>query len=115
MNAHNKTQLTHAMTYFALKGSSNDSPLSKILNFTILASNVSSSSRKVLKFPHTKMIQHLQKMFQHFIVPESHTTLTLTKISIHMASHIGFPFYSKQYSLQLSQDQKVIFKPCNRA
>ncbi|KAG5586284.1 hypothetical protein H5410_046718 [Solanum commersonii] len=37
-----------------LKDSSCDSPLSKILKFTILASNASSSSTKVLKYPHNK-------------------------------------------------------------
>uniref|UniRef100_M1DRH4 Uncharacterized protein n=1 Tax=Solanum tuberosum TaxID=4113 RepID=M1DRH4_SOLTU len=54
MNAHNKTQLTHARINCALKDSSCDSPLSKIIKFTILDSNASSSSTKVLKFPHTK-------------------------------------------------------------
>ena len=54
MNAHNKTQLTHARINCALKDSSCDSPLSKILKFTILASNASSSSTKVLKCPHNK-------------------------------------------------------------
>ncbi|KAG5631357.1 hypothetical protein H5410_003074, partial [Solanum commersonii] len=54
MNAHKKTQLTHARINCALKDSSCDSPLPKILKFTILASNASSSSTKVLKCPHTK-------------------------------------------------------------
>ncbi len=54
MNAHNKTQLTHARINCALKDSSCDSPLPKNLKFTILASNASSSSTKVLKCPHTK-------------------------------------------------------------
>uniref|UniRef100_M1DL12 Uncharacterized protein n=1 Tax=Solanum tuberosum TaxID=4113 RepID=M1DL12_SOLTU len=46
MNAH-KTQLTNARINCALKESSRDSPLSKILKLTILASNSSSSSTKV--------------------------------------------------------------------
>ncbi|KAG5580821.1 hypothetical protein H5410_051448 [Solanum commersonii] len=54
MNAHNKTQLTHAKINCALKDSSCDLPLSKILKFTILASNASSSSTNVLKCPHNK-------------------------------------------------------------
>ncbi|KAG5600462.1 hypothetical protein H5410_031832 [Solanum commersonii] len=54
MNAHKKTQLTHARINCALKNSSCDSPLPKILNFTILVSHASSSSTKVLKCPHTK-------------------------------------------------------------
>ena len=55
MNAHNKTQLTHARINCALKDSSCDSPLPKILKFPMLASNASSSSTKVLKCPHNKV------------------------------------------------------------
>ncbi|KAG5599519.1 hypothetical protein H5410_030889, partial [Solanum commersonii] len=54
MNAHKKTQLTHAKINCALKDSSYDLPLSKNLKLTILASNESSSSTKVIKCPHTK-------------------------------------------------------------
>ena len=54
MNAHNKTQFTYAKIKSTLKDSSCDSPISKNLMLTILASNASSSSTKVLKFPHTK-------------------------------------------------------------
>ena len=55
MNAHDKTQLTqHARINCPLKDSSCDSPLPKNLMLTILASNASSSSTKVLKCPHTK-------------------------------------------------------------
>ena len=54
MNAHNKTHFTYAKINCALKDSSCDSPLSKMLKFTILASNASSSSTKVFKWPHTK-------------------------------------------------------------
>uniref|UniRef100_M1DMM3 Uncharacterized protein n=1 Tax=Solanum tuberosum TaxID=4113 RepID=M1DMM3_SOLTU len=46
MNAHNKTQFTHARINCALKDSNGDSTLSKVLKFTILASNASSSSTK---------------------------------------------------------------------
>uniref|UniRef100_M1DT45 Uncharacterized protein n=1 Tax=Solanum tuberosum TaxID=4113 RepID=M1DT45_SOLTU len=46
MNAHKKTQLTHARINCVLKDSSCDSPISKILRFTILASNANSSSTK---------------------------------------------------------------------
>ena len=54
MNAPNKTQLTYERINCAPKGSSCDSPLPKILKFTMLASNASSSSTKVFKCPHTK-------------------------------------------------------------
>ena len=94
MNAHNKTQLTHARINCALKDSSCDSPLSKTLKFTILASNASSSSTKVLKCPHTNMIPH------------SHTEVNKFKIKIKMQrshskrgtqcmfSPIGLPLFS---------------------
>ncbi|KAG5611529.1 hypothetical protein H5410_022810 [Solanum commersonii] len=54
MNAHKKTQLTHARINCALRDSSCDSPLPKNLKFTILTSNASSSSTKVIKCPHTQ-------------------------------------------------------------
>ncbi|KAG5631595.1 hypothetical protein H5410_003312 [Solanum commersonii] len=54
MNAHNKTKFTHAKIKCALKDSSCDSPISKNLILTILASNVSSTSTKVFKYPHTR-------------------------------------------------------------
>ena len=54
MNAHNKTQFTYAKIKCALKDSSCDSPISKNLMLTILASNASSNSTKVLKCPHNK-------------------------------------------------------------
>ena len=54
MNVHNKTQLTHTRINCILKDSSCDTPLSKILKLTILASNASSSLTKVFKCPHTK-------------------------------------------------------------
>ncbi|KAG5610957.1 hypothetical protein H5410_022238 [Solanum commersonii] len=54
MNAHNKTQVTYAKIKCALKDSSCDSPISKYLMLTILASNASSSSTKVFKCPHKR-------------------------------------------------------------
>ena len=54
MNEQNKSQLTYAMINYALKDSNCDSPLSKMLKFTILAWNASSSSKKLLKCPHNK-------------------------------------------------------------
>ncbi|KAG5595094.1 hypothetical protein H5410_036326 [Solanum commersonii] len=54
MNAHRKTQLSHARINCTLKDSSCDSPLLKNLKLTLVASNASSSSAKVIKFPHTK-------------------------------------------------------------
>ncbi|KAG5599704.1 hypothetical protein H5410_031074, partial [Solanum commersonii] len=54
MNAHNKTQFTYAKNKCALKDSICDSPISKNLMPTILASNASSSLTKVFKCPHTR-------------------------------------------------------------
>ncbi|KAG5571384.1 hypothetical protein H5410_061150 [Solanum commersonii] len=54
MNVDNKVQFTYAKIKCALKDSSCDSPISKNLTFTILASNVSSSSTIVFKCPHRK-------------------------------------------------------------
>ena len=81
MNAHNKTQLTHARINCALKGSSCDTPLPKILKFTILASNASSSSTKVLKCPHTKNNSIFTYNGSQYKDPESNETLTLTKMN----------------------------------
>jgi len=88
MNAHKKTQHTHARINCALKDSSCDSPLSKILKFTILTSNASSSSTKVIKFPHTKNDSIFTHMIQQFKVLESNGTLTLTKMNtMHEFTH----------------------------
>ncbi|KAG5585352.1 hypothetical protein H5410_045786 [Solanum commersonii] len=54
MNAHNKTKFTHAKINCTLKDSSCESPISKNLLFTILASNASSSSTTVFKCPRKK-------------------------------------------------------------
>ncbi|KAG5632575.1 hypothetical protein H5410_004292, partial [Solanum commersonii] len=54
MNAHNKTQFTYAKIKCALKNSSCDSLISTNLMLTILASNASSSSTIVFKYPHPK-------------------------------------------------------------
>ncbi|KAG5609762.1 hypothetical protein H5410_021043 [Solanum commersonii] len=56
MNADKKSQLTCTRINFALKDSICDSPLPKNLKLTILASNASSSSTKVLKCPHIKNV-----------------------------------------------------------
>ena len=77
MNAQNKAQLTHAMINCALKDSNCDSPLSKMLKFTILASNASSSSIKVLKCPHNKddsiFTHNSSKIYSSGITYNSHT------------------------------------------
>ncbi|KAG5619702.1 hypothetical protein H5410_004920 [Solanum commersonii] len=86
MNAHNKTQFTYAKIKCALKDSSCDSPISKNLMHTILASNASSSSTKVFKFPH--------------------------KRNDSIFTHNGFPVFSNQLLLQLTQDQEGLFKAC---
>ncbi|KAG5619605.1 hypothetical protein H5410_004823 [Solanum commersonii] len=54
MNVHNKTQFTHARINCVPKDSTCDTPLPKILELAILASNASSSSTKVFECPHTK-------------------------------------------------------------
>ncbi|KAG5585684.1 hypothetical protein H5410_046118, partial [Solanum commersonii] len=71
MNAHKKTQLTHAKINCALKDSGYDSPFSKNLKLTILASNASSSSTKVLKFPHTKNDSIFTHIGSQFKAPKS--------------------------------------------
>ncbi|KAG5606422.1 hypothetical protein H5410_027914, partial [Solanum commersonii] len=77
MNAHNKTQLTHARINCALKDSSCGSPLSKMLKFIILASNASSSSTKVLKCPHDKddsiFTYNSSNIYSSRITYDSHT------------------------------------------
>ena len=96
MNAHKKTQLTHARINCALKDSSCDSPLPKNLKLTILASNESSSSTKLLKCAHTKNDSIFTTMVQQFITPESQSTLTLTKVNTCMTPPIGLPLFSNQ-------------------
>ena len=77
MNEDKKTQLTHARINCALKDSSCDSPLSKILKCTILVSNASSGSTKVLKCPHNKddsIIRHNSStIYSSGITYNSHT------------------------------------------
>uniref|UniRef100_M1DUY4 Uncharacterized protein n=1 Tax=Solanum tuberosum TaxID=4113 RepID=M1DUY4_SOLTU len=113
MSAHNKAQLTHAMINCTLKDSNYDSHLSKMLKFAILALNASSVQERYLNALTTKMIPYSHIMFQHFSVPESHTTFTLTKMNTCMSSPIGLPLFSNQHSFQLTQDHKGLFKACN--
>ena len=54
MNVHNKTQFAYGRINCVLNDSCCDTTLPKILKLAILASNASSSSTKVLKFPHIK-------------------------------------------------------------
>ena len=54
MNSHNRYQLTQARINYAHKDSSCDSPLHKNLKITLLSSNASSISTKVIKYPHIK-------------------------------------------------------------
>ncbi|KAG5590368.1 hypothetical protein H5410_040882, partial [Solanum commersonii] len=110
-----KTQLTYAPINCVLTGSSCDSPLPKILKFTILASNESSSSTKVLKCPHIKNDSIFTHYSQQFRDPESYPTLTLTKMKTCMTSPIGLPLFSNKHLFQLTQDQKGLFKVCNGA
>ncbi|KAG5630281.1 hypothetical protein H5410_001998 [Solanum commersonii] len=63
----------------------------------------------------TKMIPYSQTIIQQFRIPESHTTLTLTKMNTCMTSPIDFPLFSNQHPFQLIQDHKVLFKGCNGA
>ncbi|KAG5594461.1 hypothetical protein H5410_035693 [Solanum commersonii] len=77
MNAHNKTQLTHTRINCALKDSSCDLPLSKMFRFTILASNASSVSTKVLKCPHNNddsiFTHNFSTIYSSRIIYDSHT------------------------------------------
>ena len=62
-----------------------------------------------------KMVPYSHKISQQFIVLESHTTLTLTKMNTCMTSPIGFPLFSNRHFFQLTQDKKGLFKACKRA
>ncbi|KAG5610377.1 hypothetical protein H5410_021658 [Solanum commersonii] len=94
MNAHNKTQFTYAKIKCVPKESSCDTPISKNLMLTILASNASSSSTK------------FQNQMQHSL-SQGRTQCIL--------SAIGLPVFSDQHLFQLTQDIKGLFKACNRA
>ncbi|KAG5590912.1 hypothetical protein H5410_041426 [Solanum commersonii] len=54
LNVHNKTQFTYVKIKCALKDSSFDLRILNNLMLTIVASNASSSSTNVFKFPHTR-------------------------------------------------------------
>lgn len=58
----------------------------------------------------TNMISYSNTVLQQFIIPESHTTLTLTKMYTYMTSPTRLSFFSNQHSFQIDQDQKGIFK-----
>ncbi|KAG5580400.1 hypothetical protein H5410_051027 [Solanum commersonii] len=79
------------------KDSSCDTPLPKILNLTILAPNLSSSSTKV---NHIK----LRNQMQH-----SHSK----RITQCVLSPICLIVFSNQHLFQLTQDQKGLYKACN--
>ncbi|KAG5576678.1 hypothetical protein H5410_056812, partial [Solanum commersonii] len=89
MNVHNKTQFTHLRINCVPKDSSCDTPLPNILKLAILASNASSSSTNVFECAHTK--------------------------DDSIFTHKGLPVISNQHLLQLTQDQKFLFKACNGA
>ncbi|KAG5610579.1 hypothetical protein H5410_021860 [Solanum commersonii] len=115
MGAHNKTHFTHAKINCALKDSSCDSQLSKNLKLTILASNASSSSTKVFKFPHTKNDSIFTQWFNHLkFRNQMQYSLSQRKTQC-ILSPIGLPVFSNQQLFQLTQDQKGLFKACNGA
>ena len=100
--AHNKTQVTHARFKCAFKNSSCDSPLSKILNFTLLASNSSSSSTNVQELLNTK----IDSIFKG----NGSKILTLTKMNTCMITPLGLTLIFNQYFFQLTQNHKVSFQ-----
>ena len=114
INVHNKAQLTHARINCALKDSNFDAPLSKILKFTILASNANSSSTKAFECPHTNddsiftRICIINLKFRNQI-QRSHSQ----RWTQCMLSPIGLPVFSNQHLLQLTQDQKGLLKAYN--
>ncbi|KAG5571620.1 hypothetical protein H5410_061386 [Solanum commersonii] len=73
----------------SLGDSSCDTPIPKIFMLTILATNASSGSTTVSKWPHTK--------------------------NDSIFTHRGLPLFSNQPSVRLTQDQKGLFKACNGA
>ncbi|KAG5586025.1 hypothetical protein H5410_046459, partial [Solanum commersonii] len=113
MNAHNKTQFTYAKIKCALKYSSCDSPISKNLMLTILASNASSISTKVFKCPHTRNDSIFTHNGLQFKVPKSNAMLISQRRIQCIISPIGLPVFSNQHLLQLTQDQESLFKACN--
>ncbi|KAG5590606.1 hypothetical protein H5410_041120 [Solanum commersonii] len=115
MNLHNKTQLTHARINCKLKDSSCDTPLSEILKLTILASNASSNSTMVFKYPHTKNYSIFTQWFNHSKFWNQMQRSLSQRRTQYMLSPIGFPVFSNQQLFQLTQDQKGIFKGCNGA
>ena len=81
MNVHNKTRLTRTRINCELKESSCKTPLLKILKITILASNESSISNKVIKYSHTKNDSIFTHNSSRYKVLESNVILTLTKVN----------------------------------
>ena len=89
-----QVQTTHTMPNCALKDSNCDSPLSKMIKLTILASNSSLSSIKVLKWPHNKdnsiFTQNPSTIWSFEITYNSHTHKDEHK---HYFTH-KFPYFS---------------------
>ena len=107
MNAHNKTQLTHERIKCALKHSICDKSSSKIFKITILSSNASSNSTKVIKCPHIKNDSILTHIDTQFKVPKSISTLILTNMNtMHELTHglaHSFPINLRFSSLMIKK------------
>ncbi|KAG5615028.1 hypothetical protein H5410_014852 [Solanum commersonii] len=107
MNVHNKFQTTHAKISCALKDSNCDSPLSKMLKFIILPSNVSSSSTKLLKCPHSKDDSMFTHNFSTILKFRTHIKLSLTKMNTCMTSPICLPLFSINFCFSSLKITKV--------
>ena len=81
MNAHNTTQFTHVRFKCVLKYSSCDIPLSMIFKLTILDTDTSLSSTKVIKWSHIKNDSIFTHNDSRFKVSKSISTHTLKKMN----------------------------------
>ncbi|KAG5595503.1 hypothetical protein H5410_036735 [Solanum commersonii] len=108
MNAHNKTQFTYAKIKCALKDSSCDSPISKNLMLTIVASNASPSSTKVFKCPHTRN----ESIFTHnglqYKASESNAMKTFKKMNtMHTLTHRFARIFQSTLASAQSRSRRV--------
>uniref|UniRef100_M1DRA3 Uncharacterized protein n=1 Tax=Solanum tuberosum TaxID=4113 RepID=M1DRA3_SOLTU len=89
MNAHKKTQITHARVYCALEDSSCDSPVSKNPKLTILLQMQVQAQQRYSNALTQRMIPYSHTMVQQFKVPKSNAMLTLTKMNtMHDFTHM---------------------------
>ena len=88
MNAHNTTQFTHVRFKCVLKYSSCDIPLSMIFKLTILDTDTSLSSTKVIKWSHIKNDSIFTHNGMQYKTSKSISMITVIKMNtIHELTH----------------------------